>query len=252
LKSIPKQYQDKNFNSMQHVAQTLTASDRNRKIQEMESMLHKVDHLLARVVDESYQGLAGSIQAYSHIVGKVQNSKKQVRALRNHFVSTKEHLDMKVSHLSTKWGLVLQYQQMRDMLEAISYLKSIPNKVEQFVEREQIQKISADLNSSAMANDFSYSDADSTSQIQPTSRADDTKKKNYLHAATLIAAAAAILQLPYPKIDPENPLADNWTHRSLKQIDDRSKSPLAQIPGLVPLRNYLLNLAKVQQFNHGE
>ena len=251
IREIPAEFQNNDMNVLQKVFQILATEDEEDKlykITDMEQKLDKIEHILSKVLEVSYHPLFNSIQSYSQIVSKVQENNKYIRYLQDKTLESKELLNQKVVHLSTKYSLLSQYSEMGKLLDCIIWLKSIPNKLEEWIDEfhtltKEPVKNDEKLNKMQEKNSFF--------QNQPIYFAQKRKekvKKNYFRSSLLLSAAGHILYSNNPQIEDQNFLGISIKSRKIQIDENNENPPLFQIPALIPLRKYLISAKNVYFF----
>lgn len=244
LKSIPDEFHDKDLNVLKKVVKVITSQSRQKDIRNMEHQLQQVEHILFKIVDESYQELLSSIQAYSNIVEKVQNNKSQVNVLQDQIKSTTNLLNQNVSHIA-KWNLASQYREMVQILDSIAWLKTVPPLMEIYIPD---LKQSILLLSQSSANSFHLPSSNLILQKHHHNANEINNyhySKAYLHASLLLLSAQIILKSSSPKVrEGELPIIQ-CKEKTIKLSEHGNLSPLSQIPAVAPLRTYILSIYEV-------
>src|SRR3990167_2361430 len=251
IREIPAEFQNNDMNVLQKVFQILATEDEEDKlykITDMEQKLDKIEHILSKVLEVSYHPLFNSIQSYSQIVSKVQENNKYIRYLQDKTLESKELLNQKVVHLSTKYSLLSQYSEMGKLLDCIIWLKSIPNKLEEWIDEfhtltKEPVKNDEKLNKMQEKNSFFKNQP-----IYFAQKRKEKVKKNYFRSSLLLSAAGHILYSNNPQIEDQNFLGISIKSRKIQIDENNENPPLFQIPALIPLRKYLISAKNVYFF----
>ena len=240
LASLPEEMNEKDLNVLQKVVQVLTSPQRMKMIRSMETQLQQTEHILSKIVDDSYQGLLASIQSYSHIVGRVQNNKAQVKSLKQQIQQSTELLNQNVTHMSAKWKLASQYGEMVQLLDCISWLKTVPGSLEKYF--PDITRAMRDAQ--MQLGSHLVIDSPQTQQRMATEKEDS--RKFYLHASLLLLSSAIILNSDSPRVlEGELPVLQ-YNSRTI-DTGATNTPALSRIPAVAPLRSYLLNIHEVRE-----
>ena len=239
LDSIPEEMHQKDLNVLQRVVEILTSKSRNQQIHSMQQQLQKVEHILGKIVDDSYQPLLDSIHSYSHIVDKVQLNKAQVSTLHSELKASKTKLKQDVSHLASQWRLAKQYREMHQLLDCISWLKTVPSTLEcYFPNLEQTLQQSTVSLLQGLHNNNVISTNENILESKSSVRA-------YLHSSFLIISAAMLLKSKEPIIQNGKMPILTSNLRTLDKQTISSDPPLEYIPALKGLSSFCIQLYEV-------
>lgn len=96
-------------------------------------MMLNLERALQFIVNDYYQGFNTSIGTYGGIMQNIRDSQLHIRQMRAILISAKDALSTRRVDLLQMWNMSQQYKEVIRILDSIEELKTVPEKLENFL-----------------------------------------------------------------------------------------------------------------------